>query len=126
MLGDAGSRACGDERCSGGNIERPSVVATRPAGVNKVCALWPDSNRMLAHRSGAASDLVGRLAFRAQRDKEARGLGGRRLAAHHDVERGTCIFLGQALTGEESHHRVMEGGHAVTARRRNAAIISGP
>ena len=58
------------------------AVAAGPGGVDEVVALRPHGEHVLAHRLGAAGDLVGGLALQPQRDQEAADLRRRRLAAH--------------------------------------------
>ena len=61
------------------NVFAPSPPV--PAVSTRSSRFGLHAQHVLAHRLGAAGDLVGRLALRAQRDEEAADLRRRRLAA---------------------------------------------
>ena len=70
------------------NVFAPSPPV--PTTSTRSSRLRPDGEHVLAHRLGAARDLVGGLALEPQRDEEAADLRLRRLAAHdlvHHVAR---------------------------------------
>ena len=62
------------------NVLAPSPPV--PGGVHEVAPLRLDRQHVLAHRLGAACDLLGRLALEAQGDQEPSDLRRRRLAVH--------------------------------------------
>ena len=61
-----------------------------------------DAEDVLAHRLGAAGDLVRRLALRAQRDEEAGDLGLRRLAGHDLAHRLARLVARQVVAVEQA------------------------
>ena len=60
VLGDTGAGGGRDERGGGRDVERAGAVAAGPGGVDEVVALRAYGEHVLAHRLGAAGDLVRR------------------------------------------------------------------
>ena len=102
----------------------PAAAATSAAAVEmlSVCAPSPPvpavSTRsarvgstgedVLAHRLGAAGDLVHGLALQPERDEEAADLRRRRLAAHDLAHRLARLGAGQVPAVEEARERALD------------------
>ena len=71
VLRDRGSRGGDDERGRGRDVVRVRAVAAGADDVHEVGACGVDAEDVLAHRVGAAGDLVRRLALGPQGDEEA-------------------------------------------------------
>ena len=63
---------------------------------------------VLAHRLGAAGDLVGRLALQPQRDEEAADLGRRRVAAHDLAHHLAAARPAELLAVEQVGERLLD------------------
>ena len=74
VLRDPGAGRCGHDRRCRRDVDRARPVAARPGGVDEIVALRPYDEDVLAHRLGAAGDLVGRLALQPECDEEAADL----------------------------------------------------
>jgi acetyl esterase/lipase len=74
---------------------------------------------VFAHRLGAARDLVGRLAFRAQRDEEAADLSRSRFTAHDRGHHFARLRASQTRAFEETGQRLLDHGRdRLSARQR--------
>ena len=67
-----------------------------------------DAQDVLAHRVGAAGDLVGRLALQPQRDEEAADLGRRRLALHDRVHHAARLVAREVAAVEQLRERLLD------------------
>src|SRR4029077_8422933 len=76
---------------------------------------------VLAHRLGAAGDLVRRLALDPQRDEERSDLPGRRVAVHDRAHHVACAFLRQVTPVHQLGKSLLD--HAVSRKLR---ISCGP
>ena len=86
------------------------AVSTRSARVGST------GEDVLAHRLGAAGDLVHGLALQPKRDEEAADLRRRRLAAHDLAHRLARLGPGQVPSVEEAPQCVLD--HALTVAPR--------
>ena len=74
VLRHTGPGCGGDDRGRRRDVDRVRSVAACARGVDEVVALGRDRQDVLAHRLGAARNLVGRLALQPERDQEAADL----------------------------------------------------
>ena len=88
------------------NVFAPSPPV--PGGVDEVVARRADPQHVLAHRLGAARDLVGRLALQPQRDEEAADLGRRRLARHDRVHHAARLLAREVAAVEQLRQRRLD------------------
>ncbi len=102
MLRDRRARGGRDERRRGRDVVRVRAVSACADDVDDVGALRRDAEDVLAHRLGAAGDLVRRLALRAQRDEEAGDLRLRRLAAHDLAHRRARLVAREVVAVEQT------------------------
>ena len=101
VLRDRGSRGRGDERGSGRDVVRVRAVAAGAHDVDEIGAGGADTEDVLAHRLGAAGDLVRRLALRTQRDEEAGDLHLRRVAGHDHGHRLARLVAREVVAVEQ-------------------------
>src|SRR5439155_19023071 len=122
VLGDARTRGRRDEGCRGRDVERAGPVAAGPGRVDEVVALGPHGEHVLAHRLGAAGDLVRGLALQPQSDQEAADLPRRRLAAHDLAHHGAGLVAPEVEAVQDPRQRLLD--HAAASRKFRAS--SGP
>src|SRR6266511_2182411 len=115
MFGNSRSGRGGDERGGGRDVERVRVVAAGAGRVDEIVALGMHRQYVLAHRLGAAGDLVGSLALCAERDEEAADLRWRRLAAHDLAHHLARLGTGEVVAVQQSRNRLLD--HAVRKLR---------
>ena len=108
VLRDGSSRRGGDERRRRRDVERVRAVAARADHVDEIVALRPDRQDVLAHRLGAARDLVRGLALEPQRDEEAADLRLRRVAAHDLVHHVAGLLTREVVAVEQSRERGLD------------------
>ena len=108
VLRDAGARRRGDDRRRGRDVDRAGAVATGARRVDEVVAPRVHGQDVLAHRLGAAGDLVGRLSLQPQRDEEAADLGGRRVAAHDLAHHLAAARPAELLAVEQVGERLLD------------------
>ena len=104
------------ERRRGRDVDRLRAVAAGARRVDEVVALRVHREDVLAHRLGAAGDLVGGLALQAQRDQEAADLRRRRLAAHDRAHHLTRLVAPQVVAVEKARERLLD--HAASRKLR--------
>ena len=88
------------------NVCSPSPPV--PAVSTRSARCRPDGQHVLAHRLGAAGDLVRGLALRAQRDEEARDLRLRRLAAHDLVHPLARLVAREVVPVEQRAEQLLD------------------
>ena len=96
MLGHGASRAGGDQRGRGGDVERP-LAAPGSGRVQEIVSGNLDRGGERPHRLGESGDLLDGLALGAQGDQEGRDLDLRGLAGHHLRQDGRRLLLGQVV-----------------------------
>ena len=98
-------------------VEMLNVPRAVAAGAGRIDEVVPlpacDRDGVLAHRLGAAGDLVDGLALRAQRREEGADLRGRRLAAH-DLAHHTPRFRARETRARRPGGRSRPGWHSQT------------
>ncbi len=119
VLRDRRSRRRRDEGRRGRDVVRVRAVAAGADDIDDVGALRVDAEDVLAHRLGAARDLVRRLALRAQRDEEAGDLRLRRLAAHDLAHRRARLVARQVVAVEQARDDRLD--HSRPARKLRAS-----
>jgi hypothetical protein len=89
--------ACGRGYQRGGSrdVERPGAVASGPGRIDEIRARRAYDEHVLAHRLGAAGDLVSGLALDPKRDEKRADLPGGRLAVHDRSHHVARALLGQ-------------------------------
>ena len=105
----------------------PARVAAGAAGVDRVLRRR-DPGHALAQAARAGGDLLHRLAAHAQRHQQARDLGRRGVAGHHQAERLAGLGLlkrraGRCL-GDQLLEALQVGGHAAPADPRQLEEIA--
>ena len=100
MLGDARAAGRGDDRREGRDVEGGEAVAAGAARVEQRAADL-DRCRHGARRPREARQLLHRLPLHAQRDDEARDLGGRGVAPHDHLEGRGGLLLGEVLAPDD-------------------------
>ncbi len=120
VLRDAGAGAGRDECRGGRDVVRVRAVAPGADDVDEICALRVDREHMLSHRLGAARDLVGRLALRAQGDEKAGDLRLRRFAAHDRVHRLARVLAREVAAVEHLRERLLD--HSKPSRKLRASV----
>ena len=104
-----------DERRRGRDVDRSGAVASGSCGIDQIVALRPHRQRVLAHRLGAAGDLVRGLALGAERDQKAGDLGRRRLAAHDRTHHPTRLHAREIVAVEQPRERSLD--HACASKK---------
>ena len=101
VLRDGRTRGRCDEGGRRRDVVRVGAVAAGADDVHEVGARRADTEDVLAHRLGAAGDLVRRLALGPQRDEEAGDLGLRRLARHDLGHRPARLVAREVVAVEQ-------------------------
>src|SRR5581483_635340 len=122
MLGHRSACGRGDDRGGGRDVEGASPVAAGADHVDDVVPPRVHGEDVLAHRLGAAGDLLRRLALRAQGDQEAADLRWRRLAAHDLAHRRACLRPAQRAALDQLGDALLDHG----APTRKLRAICGP
>ena len=99
------------------------AVAARAAGVDQPIERHFDFPRARPHRLGRAGDLVGRLAFDAQRDEQGGDLRHRRAALEHGVHRLRRLRAGEILPFNSQPERIDQ--HQILRKFRKSVCPSG-
>ena len=120
VLRDARAGSRRDDRSRGRDVDRARTVAARSGGVDEVVPLRPDGQDVLAHRLGAARDLVRALALEPQGDEEAADLRRRRVAAHDLVHHVARLRTREVAAFEEL------GEGSLDHQERKFSASSGP
>ena len=131
VLRDRCARSGRDDRRGRGDVERARAVAARSHDVDDVRPRRVHGQHVGAHRLGAAGDLVGALALRAQGHEEAADLSRGRIPGHdlaHDLAR---LVAAEVVAVEERldrglDHRARVSLTALTSRSRSASSLYGP
>ena len=109
-------RRRGDECCGRRDVQGVRAVAAGAGRVDEVVALRSHGQDVLAHRLGAACDLVGRLALEPQRDEEAADL--RRVASPDMIEFITPRASSRVRSWPSSSRRERRLDHAPSRKFR--------
>ncbi len=106
MLGNTSSGSRRDERRRRGDVVRVRAVAAGARRVDQILPPGPHREHVLAHRLGAARDLVRGLALDPERDEESAYLRLGCFAAHDRRHRLACLRAGEIAALDHGVQRV--------------------
>ena len=112
-------RGGSDERGRRRDVVRVRPIAAGADDVDEIGARGADAQHVLAHRLGAAGDLLRRLALRPQRDEKAGDLRLRRVAGHDHGHRPARLVPRQVVAVEQPRDRLLD--HSFPSRKFRAS-----
>ena len=125
VFGNSSSRRGGNESCRRRDVEGARSVTTGADHIDDGRALGMHRHHVLPHRLGAAGDLVGGLALRAERHEHRRDLGRCRLAVHDLAHHGVRLLPGEVAAVDQRLERLADRHRPPSRKLRPRAGPSG-